>query len=136
MTIAAGTQFGPYIIGKPLGAGGMGEVYEATDSRLRRAVAIKVLTGSLQEPERERDLEREARAVGRLNHPNICVLHDVGQHQGHFFLVMERLSGESLAQRLERGALPVPQALDYAVAPCPRPGHGYFPQPRYQAGGS
>ncbi|MEO5896653.1 MAG: serine/threonine-protein kinase [Vicinamibacterales bacterium] len=116
MAIAAGTVFGPYTIGKPLGAGGMGEVYEATDTRLRRAVAIKVLTGSLHDPERERDLEREARAVARLNHPNICVLHDVGQHQGHFFLVMERLSGESLAQRLERGALPLPQALDYAMA--------------------
>ncbi|MEO6214079.1 MAG: serine/threonine-protein kinase [Vicinamibacterales bacterium] len=116
MTIAAGTQFGPYTIGKPLGSGGMGEVYEATDTRLRRVVAIKVLTDAQQDPERERDLEREARAVARLNHPHICVLHDVGQHEGRFFLVMERLSGETLAQRLERGPLPLQQALDYAVA--------------------
>jgi serine/threonine protein kinase len=114
MTIPAGARFGPYVIGKPLGSGGMGDVYEANDTRLRRSVAIKILNALDPDPERERDLEREARAVGRLSHPHICVLHDVGRHEGRFFLVMERLSGETLASRLERGALPLQQALAYA----------------------
>ena len=113
MTIAAGTRLGPYEVGKLLGAGGMGAVYEATDTRLRRVVAVKVLHE--QDLERERDLEREARAVAALSHPNICVLHDVGRHEGRAFLVMERLSGETLATRLERGPLAVNEALRYAL---------------------
>jgi hypothetical protein len=115
MTIARGTRFGPYEIGRPIGAGGMGEVYEASDTRLRRTVAVKVISGP-PDPTRDRELEREARAVARLNHANICVLHDVGQQNGQFFFVMERLSGETLAERLERGPLPLEQALDHAVA--------------------
>lgn len=116
MSIEIGTRFGPYEIGTPLGAGGMGTVYEGVDTRLRRAVAIKVLTAPGDDSEGERSLEREARAVARLSHPNICVLHDVGRHEGRFFLVMERLSGETLAQRLEHGPIPLPEALAYASA--------------------
>jgi serine/threonine protein kinase len=115
MPIPAGTQFGPYTIGNPLGSGGMGVVYEATDTRLGRVVAIKVLSAGEQDPERERGLEREGRAVARLSHAHICVLHDVGRHDGQFFLVMERLVGETLEERLRRGPLPVPEALRYAA---------------------
>ncbi|MEO6236354.1 MAG: serine/threonine-protein kinase [Vicinamibacterales bacterium] len=116
MSIEVGTRFGPYEIGKPLGAGGMGTVYEGVDTRLGRAVAIKVLIAQGDDADGERWLEREARAVARLSHPNICVLHDVGRHEGWFFLVMERLSGETLAQRLERGPIPLSEALAYASA--------------------
>jgi Protein kinase domain len=115
MSIESGTRFGPYEIGKPLGAGGMGTVYEGTDTRLRRLVAIKVLNEHGSDPERDLSLEREARAVARLSHPHICVLHDVGRHEGQFFLVMERLSGETLAQRLARGPIPLQQAIAYAA---------------------
>src|SRR5258706_5706993 len=95
-----GRQFGPYQILSPIGAGGMGEVYRARDTRLDRTVAIKVLPSSLaRNPERRRRFEREARAVSSLNHPHICTLHDIGQQHGIDYLVMEYLEGETLAAR-------------------------------------
>lgn len=115
MSIEPGTRFGPYEIGKLLGAGGMGTVFEGTDTRLRRLVAIKILNEHGSDSERDLSLEREARAVARLSHPHICVLHDVGRHEGRFFLVMERLSGETLAERLARGPIPLQQAIAYAA---------------------
>src|SRR5688572_9824421 len=101
MPVAAGSRLGPYEVLSPLGAGGMGEVYKARDSRLDRFVAIKVLPSHLaNNPELKQRFEREARAVSSLNHPHICVLHDVGQQDGVDFLVMEYLEGETLAQRV------------------------------------
>src|SRR6202522_3086973 len=97
MTLTAGTKLGPYEIQSLLGAGGMGEVYKARDTRLGRDVAIKVLPASLAaDPERLRRFEQEARAVAALNHPNILAVHDIGQHEGCPFLVSELLEGESL----------------------------------------
>ncbi len=104
MPLAPGTQLGPYEITAPLGAGGMGEVYRARDTRLERTVAIKVLPQHLADtPEARQRFEREARAVSALNHPHICTLHDVGSQDGTEFLVMEYLEGETLATRLRRG---------------------------------
>ncbi len=112
MTLSLGTRLGPYEILSPLGAGGMGEVYKARDTRLDRTVAIKVLPAELAEnPERRARFEREARAVSALNHPHICTLHDVGQQDGVDYLVLEYLEGETLADRLSKGALPIEQAL-------------------------
>jgi hypothetical protein len=112
MAVAAGTRLGPYEILSPLGAGGMGEVYRARDTRLDRTVAVKVLPAHLaQDPERRARFEREARAASALNHPHICTIHDVGQQDGIDYLVMEHLEGETLADRLEKGALPQEQAL-------------------------
>ena len=116
MPITPGTKLGPYEISKPLGAGGMGEVYEANDTRLDRTVAIKVLPEHLSsDAERRERFEREARAVSSLNHPHICTLHDVGEHDGIHFLVMELVEGESLADRLKKGPLPFDQAIDYGA---------------------
>ena len=115
MPIAPGTQLGPYEIISPLGAGGMGEVYRARDSRLGRDVAIKVLPTALAEHADARErFERESRAVSRLNHPNICTLFDVGDEGSTHFLVMELLEGETLEQRIKRGALPLDAALKIA----------------------
>jgi eukaryotic-like serine/threonine-protein kinase len=116
MTLAPGTKLGPYEIVAPLGAGGMGEVYQARDTRLDRSVAIKVLPPHLSAaPESRARFEREARAISSLNHPHICVLHDVGHTDGIDYLVMEHLEGETLAQRLERGPLPIPEALKLGI---------------------
>jgi len=116
MAIASGTRLGPYEIMAPLGAGGMGEVYSARDTRLERTVAIKVLPSHLSSNlDLQQRFEREARAVSNLNHPHICTLHDVGNENGVHYLVMEYLEGETLAQRLTRGALPVEQALRYGI---------------------
>jgi len=116
MPLTSGTRLGPYEILAPIGAGGMGEVYRARDTRLDRTVAIKVLPGHLtHDPQLRERFDREARAVSSLNHPNICVLHDIGEEGGVGFLVMEYLDGESLAARLERGPLPVADALRYAI---------------------
>ncbi len=106
--LTAGTKLGHYEILGPLGAGGMGEVYRARDPRLGREVAIKVLPAHLAaSPELRQRFEREARAVSSLNHPHICTLHDVGREGDTDFLVMEHMEGETLAARLERGALPI-----------------------------
>ena len=113
----AGTRLGPYQILEPIGAGGMGEVYKASDTRLDRVVAIKLLTKNWAgDSEMRQRFEREAQIVASLNHPNICVLHDVGQQDGKDFLVMEYLEGEDLAVRLERGPMPVDEALKTAIA--------------------
>ncbi|MGI8785733.1 MAG: protein kinase domain-containing protein [Acidobacteriota bacterium] len=112
MALSAGTRLGPYEILAPLGAGGMGEVYRAKDTRLDRTVAIKVLPAHLSDdPERRQRLEREARAVSSLNHPHICTLHDIGHQDGVDFLVMEYLEGETLADRLAKGPLALDQVL-------------------------
>jgi Tol biopolymer transport system component len=116
MTLAAGTKLGPYEITGAIGAGGMGEVYRARDTRLDRTVAIKVLPAHLAEtPEAKQRFEREARAVSALNHPHICALYDVGSQDGTEFLVMEYLEGETLAARLEKGALPLDLALKTGI---------------------
>ncbi|HEV2021933.1 MAG TPA: protein kinase, partial [Terriglobales bacterium] len=116
MSIAAGTKFGPYEILSPVGAGGMGEVYRARDTRLDRTVAIKVLPQHLSDnPALKQRLEREAKSVSNLSHPNICTLYDVGEQGGAAFLVLEFLEGETLEQRLERGPLPAEQVLRLAI---------------------
>ncbi|GAC1631538.1 MAG: hypothetical protein NVS9B14_03510 [Candidatus Acidiferrum sp.] len=115
MPLNPGTKLGPYEILSPLGAGGMGEVYRAKDARLGREVAVKVLPAAMAENVEARErFEREARAVSKLNHPNICTLFDVGAEGGTNFLVMELLEGETLEQRIKRGALPLDAALKYA----------------------
>src|SRR5687767_6623971 len=112
MALNAGTRLGPYEILSPLGAGGMGEVYRARDTRLGRDVAIKVLPPHMStNPEVRARFEREARAVSSLNHPHICTLHDVGRAGETDYLVMELIEGETLAQRLARGALPAGDVL-------------------------
>ena len=116
MPLAPGTTLGPYTIEAPLGAGGMGEVYRARDTRLDRTVAIKVLPEHVAaDPDLKQRFEREAKTISSLNHPHICTLHDIGNQDGIDFLVMEYLDGETLAQRLEKGALPLDQALQVAI---------------------
>jgi eukaryotic-like serine/threonine-protein kinase len=116
VALSAGTKLGPYEIVAPLGAGGMGEVYRARDSRLGRDVAVKVLPVSFaREPERLRRFEQEARAASALNHPNILAVFDIGTHDGAPFLVTELLEGETLRERLRGGPLQVRKALDVAV---------------------
>jgi hypothetical protein len=116
MALASGTKLGPYEILSPLGSGGMGEVYRARDTRLDRTVAIKVLPAHLSsDPARRQRFEREARAVASLNHPHICVLHDIGTQSGVDFLVLEYLEGETLAHRVERGAMPTQELLKIAT---------------------
>jgi eukaryotic-like serine/threonine-protein kinase len=113
MPLAPGTRLGPYEILSPLGAGGMGAVYKARDTRLGRVVAIKVLLGQHAEDSAMRiRFEREAQAISALSHPSICTLHDIGEHEGMHFLVMEYLEGETLAARLARGPLPLDKALE------------------------
>ncbi|HXI04510.1 MAG TPA: protein kinase [Candidatus Saccharimonadales bacterium] len=116
MTLTTGTRLGPYEILGPLGAGGMGEVYRARDTRLGREVAIKVLPEHLSaSPEIRTRFEREAKTISSLNHPNICTLFDVGHEAGTDFLVMELVEGKTLAERLATGPLPAPQALRLAA---------------------
>jgi serine/threonine protein kinase/tetratricopeptide (TPR) repeat protein len=113
--LLAGSQLGPYVIQGILGVGGMGEVYRARDTRLDRAVAIKVLPHGLSaDPVRRQRFEREARAISALNHPYICTLYDVGSQDGTEYLVMEYLEGETLATRLAKGRLPIELVLRYA----------------------
>ena len=112
----AATKLGPYEIAGPLGAGGMGEVYRARDTRLGRDVALKVLPeGLARDSERLRRFEQEARAASALNHPNILAIYDIGTHDGAPFLVTELLEGETLRERLQNGSLPVRKALDIAM---------------------
>ncbi len=114
--LGAGAKLGPYEIISPLGAGGMGEVYLAKDTRLDRTVAIKVLPPHVAgNPDLKTRFEREAKAISSLNHPNICSLYDIGNQEGIDYLVMEHLQGETLAARLERGPLPVSEAMTYAI---------------------
>ena len=116
MTIEAGSRLGPYEVLSPIGAGGMGEVYRARDTRLGRDVAVKVLPAHMSSsPELRQRLEREAKTISQLSHPHICMLHDVGHQNGTDYLVMEFLEGETLADRLAKGALPVEQALRIGV---------------------
>jgi Tol biopolymer transport system component/predicted Ser/Thr protein kinase len=116
MALTSGTRLGPYEILSAIGAGGMGEVYRARDTRLDRIVAIKVLPTHLaSRPELRERFEREARTIASLNHPHICVLHDIGQQDGIDFLVMEYLEGETLAQRLQKGSLPLEQVFQFAI---------------------
>jgi eukaryotic-like serine/threonine-protein kinase len=116
VALASGTKLGPYEIQQPLGAGGMGEVYLARDTRLGRDVAVKVLPAHLSsDPELRQRMEREARAISSLNHPHICTLHDIGSQDGLDFLVMEHLEGETLSDRLARGPLPLDDALKIAI---------------------
>ncbi len=115
MTVGVGTRLGPFEIISPLGAGGMGEVYRARDSRLGREVAIKVLPAAFSADEdRLRRFEQEARAAGMLNHPNILTIYDIGTHVGSPYIVAELLDGQELRAQLGHGPLPVRQALDYA----------------------
>ena len=116
MAVTAGTKLGPYEIQSLLGAGGMGEVYRARDTRLDRAVAVKVLASHLSSsPELKQRMEREARAISSLNHPHICQLYDIGSHNGTDFLVMEFLEGETLAEKLRKGGLPLPEVFRIAI---------------------
>src|SRR5712671_6967719 len=116
MAIPPGRRLGPYEILSAIGAGGMGEVYRARDTRLDRVVAIKVLPPHLADRSELRErFEREAKTIAGLNHPHICVLYDIGQQDGIDYLVMEYLEGETLAHRLQKGALPLEQVLQYAI---------------------
>jgi eukaryotic-like serine/threonine-protein kinase len=119
MALTVGTKLGPYEIQSPLGAGGMGEVYRARDTRLERTVAMKILPEHLSSnPEAKQRFDREARAISSLNHPNICTLHDVGHQDGVDYLVMECLEGQTLADRLLKGPLPLAQVLKYGMEIC------------------
>jgi serine/threonine protein kinase len=115
MAFASGTRLGPYEILEQIASRETGDVYKASDTRLNRTVALKVLPPYLSGNPHMRDrLEREARTIASLNHPNICTLHDVGKEDGHDFLVIEHVEGETLADRLKRGALPLDEALKLA----------------------
>src|SRR5919204_2923606 len=116
MPLATGTRLGVYEIVAPLGAGAMGEVYKARDTRLDRTVAIKILPADVAaDPQRRERFRREARAISSLTHPHICALYDIGSQNGVEYLVMEHLDGETLTVRLLKGAIPFPLVLRYAV---------------------
>jgi eukaryotic-like serine/threonine-protein kinase len=116
MVLASGTKLGPYEIQSALGAGGMGEVYRARDTRLERSVAIKVLPADVSaNAERKQRFEREARTISSLNHPNICALYDVGSQDGLEYLVLEYVEGETLEKRLEKGPLPIDVLLCHGI---------------------
>src|ERR1039458_8937742 len=116
MPLSAGTKLGPYEILSAIGAGGMGEVYKARDTRLDRIVAIKVLPTHLAgRCELRERFEREAKTIASLNHPHICTLFDTGHQNEIDFLVMEYIEGETLAQRLLKGSLPIQQVLQFAI---------------------
>ena len=116
MTLTAGTRLGPYEILASIGAGGMGEVYKARDTRLERTVAVKVLRSQMASSPRVRQrFEREAKTISQLSHPHICALYDVGREGEIEYLVMELLEGETLADRLTKGPLPLEQTLRYGV---------------------
>src|SRR5438132_7576712 len=116
MALISGTRLGPYEILAALGAGGMGEVYKARDTRLDRTIAIKVLPAQLAADPQFRDrFDREARAISALDHPHICGLYDVGEQDGTAFLVMQYLEGDTLQDRLAKGAMPLTEALTIAI---------------------
>src|SRR5437016_4182395 len=117
MPLSSGTQLGPYKILAPLGAGGMGEVYRATDTRLDREVAVKILPEQFaDDPDRLARFEREAKAVAALAHPNILVLFDIGNQQGISYAVTELLEGETIRGHVTHAALPWRKAVELAVA--------------------
>ena len=116
MALVAGMKLGPYEIVAPLGVGGMGEVYRATDTRLGRTVAIKVLPGHLsQKAEQRQRLEQEARTISKLAHPNVCTLHDIGHQDGVDFLVLEFVEGKTLRELMTDGTLPMRKVVEIAV---------------------
>src|SRR5450631_125475 len=116
MSLSSGTKLGPYEILSKVGAGGMGEVYRARDTRLERTVAVKVLpSGVSASPEVRQRFEREAKTISQLSHPHICALYDVGRESETEYLVMELLEGETLSDRLAKGPLPLEQTLRYGV---------------------
>src|SRR5246127_1675535 len=116
MALAPATRLGPYEILQPIGAGGMGKVYRARDTRLDRTVAVKILPPHLSsDPVRKQRFEREAKTISSLNHPHICTLYDVGQQDGVDFLVMECVEGETLSKRLEKCPLPLEQVLKFGA---------------------
>jgi eukaryotic-like serine/threonine-protein kinase len=116
LTVQPGTRLGPYEVLAAIGAGGMGEVYRARDTRLDRSVAIKVLpTHVSSNPAFRERFEREARTISSLSHPHICALFDVGRHDGLDYLVMEYLDGETLSTRLAKGPMPTEQVLRYGI---------------------
>src|SRR5512143_764192 len=119
MPLAHGTRFGPYEILSPLGAGGMGEVYRARDTRLGREIAVKVLPpGAASSEERRRRFEREAQLISQLAHPHICALYDVGSEGSVAYLVMELLEGETLSDRLYKGSLPLEDVVRIGTEIC------------------
>jgi serine/threonine protein kinase len=121
-----GTRLGRYEIRDGLGSGGMGQVYRATDTRLGRTVALKILgTDPHTSAVRRARFEREARAISQLSHPNVCTLYDIGEDGGVCFLVMEYLEGETLAKRLERGPIPLSHALHHGVEICGALAHAH-----------
>src|SRR3954463_8247217 len=116
MTLTPGSRLGPYEIVAPIGAGGMGEVYRARDTRLDRSVAIKVLPSDYAaNAQLKLRFEREAKTISQLTHPNICTLYDVGHESGTDYLVMELLDGQTLGDRIARGPLPLPDVLTYGM---------------------
>src|SRR5436190_1779245 len=116
MSLGAGSRLGPYEVVALVGAGNMGEVYRARDTRLHRDVAVKIITpGMTDSPARRARFEREAQAISRLSHPNICAIYDVGEHDGAAFLVMEYIDAESLEERLRIGPIPLSVALPTAI---------------------
>jgi eukaryotic-like serine/threonine-protein kinase len=116
MPLSPGTRLGPFEILGPIGAGGMGEVYRARDTRLDRTVAVKILPSHLSvDPTLQQRFDQEAKAISSLNHPHICVLHDIGHQDGTDYLVMEYLEGDTLAKLLEKGPLPLAQALQFGL---------------------
>jgi serine/threonine protein kinase len=119
MALTAGTRLGPYEIQSPLGAGGMGEVYRGRDTRLDRTVAVKILPSHLSDDaEAKQRFDREARTISSLSHPHICTLYDVGHHDGIDYLVMEYVEGETLADQLRKGPLPIERILKHGVEIC------------------
>ena len=119
MALRPGTNVGPYRIDAPLGAGGMGEVYRTWDTRLKRAVALKVISsGTAMDAEQRARFEREARAVASLNHPNVLAVHDLGTVEDTPYVVFELLEGETLKERLARGALPARKAVELGIQVC------------------
>src|SRR5262250_1821449 len=116
MSLAPGTKLGPYEIVAPLGAGGMGEVYQARDSRLDRTVAVKLIPARLsQDPELRKRLDTEARAISKLSHPNICTLHDIGHQDGTDFLILEYVEGNTVRELIAAGGLPMRKIIPIAV---------------------
>src|SRR5260221_11156613 len=126
MALTAGSRLGPYEIVAPLGAGGMGEVYQARDTRLGRTVAIKILSPALaHDPDFRARFDREAQTISRLSHPHICTLFDIGKDLDVDYLVLEFLEGQTLAELCRKGPIPVarPLALGLRICAARAPGH-------------